>query len=106
MSAADPRPVVNISVITPKVGKFDEFMALQLAQHRRLRGQVPGLVGGRLFRSRDNRTAVLVAVFETAEAAQRFGQDERFLEHMARVRPLLESAVPGTYDKVYEVGVV
>jgi heme-degrading monooxygenase HmoA len=96
--------VVNISVITPKPEHFAEFMELQLAQHRRLRGKVDGLVGGRLFRSREDRDVVLVTMFESEEAAQRFGRDERFTSHLERIRPLLERAVPGAYEVAYEVG--
>lgn len=98
------QPVVNISVITPKPEHFAEFMELQLAQHHAIRGKVEGLIGGRLFRSREDRDVVLVTMFESEEAALRFARDERFTSHMARVRPLLERAVPGAYDVAYEVG--
>jgi hypothetical protein len=47
---------------------------------------------------------VLVTAFETVEDAQRFRQDPRFTEHIARVQPLLQSAVPGGYETAYEVG--
>lgn len=104
MPASDSKPFVSISVITPKPGRFDEFMELQLAQHHRLRGQVQGLRGGRLFRALDGRSAVLVTAFDSAEDAQRFRQDPRFTEHIARIQPLLESAVPGGYETAYEVG--
>ncbi|WP_186417823.1 antibiotic biosynthesis monooxygenase [Bosea sp. CS1GBMeth4] len=98
------RLVVNISVITPKRERFEEFMALQLAQHHALRGKVEGLIGGRLFRSREDRDVVLVTMFESEEAALRFSRDERFTSHLARVRPLLERAVPGVYEVAYEAG--
>jgi heme-degrading monooxygenase HmoA len=94
------QPVVNISVITPKPECFAQFMELQLAQHHALRGKVEGLVGGRLFRSREDRDVVLVTMFDSEEAAR----DERFTSHLARVRPLLDKAVPGVYDVAYEVG--
>lgn len=98
------QPVVNISIITPKPERFDEFLELQLAQFRRVRGLVQGLQGSRCYRSTDGRQVVLVALFETAEDALRFSQDERFTDHIARVRPLIESAVPGTYEPVYGFG--
>lgn len=105
-AAPSEKPLVNISIIKPKPGKFEEFMALQLAQHRRLRSQVQGLVGSRLFRSADSSTAVLVSIFETAEDARRFGKDERFISHLAKVQPLIESTTPGAYETAYEVGIV
>lgn len=98
------KPVINISVITPKPGCFAEFMELQLAQHQAVRGKVDGLVGGRLFRSRQDRDVVLVTMFESEEAALRFARDERFTSHLGRVRPLLERSVPGAYEVAYEVG--
>lgn len=99
-----PRPVVNISIITPKPECFAQFMELQLAQHHALRGKVEGLLGGRLFRSREDHDVVLVTMFDSEESAQGFSRDERFTSHLARIRPLLEHAVPGSYDVAYEVG--
>jgi len=98
------KPVINISVITPKPECFAAFMELQLAQHHAVRGKIEGLIGGRLFRSREDRDVVLVTMFESEEAALRFARDERLTSHLARVRPLLERAVPGAYDVAYEVG--
>jgi quinol monooxygenase YgiN len=100
------KPVVNIAVITPKPGNFEAVLALQLAQRQRLRGKVDGLIGSRLFRSHDESSLVLIAKFETAEAADRFREDPRFLEHLARVRPLMESAAQGAYETAYEVGAI
>jgi heme-degrading monooxygenase HmoA len=105
-AAASAKPAVGISIITPKPGRFEEFMTLQLAQLSRLRGQVQGLRGTRLFRSLDNRSAVLVSVFETDADAARFRGDPRLTDHLARVQPLIESAVPGAFETAYEVGTV
>jgi quinol monooxygenase YgiN len=107
-SAADAaqRPVVNVSVITPKPEHFEEFMALQLAQLQRTRGQVQGVIGSRLFKSLDNRSVVLIAIFESAEASQRFREDERLRAHLARVQPLIERAASGPYEMVYELGAI
>jgi Antibiotic biosynthesis monooxygenase len=99
-------PVVGISVITPKPGLFDEFMELQLAQLKRLRGKVAGLRGSRLYRSRDGRSAVMVALFETPEDQKRFAESAVLQEHLARVRPLVEPAGPILYETAYEVGEV
>src|ERR1700731_4498045 len=96
------RPVVNVSVITPKPEHFEAFMALQLAQQQRTRGEVQGLIGGGLFKSLDNRSVVLVAVFATAEDSQRWREDPRLLAHVARVQPLTERAATGTYETLYE----
>lgn len=105
-AAALAKPNVNISVITPKPGKFEEFMSLQLAQLESVRGKVRGLLGTRMFRSLDNSAIVLVATFETAEDADRWRADDRFTVHLARARPLIERASPGAFETAYEVGVV
>jgi heme-degrading monooxygenase HmoA len=98
--------VVGISVITPKPGLFDEFMKLQLVQPERLRGKVAGLRGSRLYRARDGRSVVLVALFETAEDQKRFSESAVLQEHLALVRPLVEPAAPVLYETAYEVGEV
>jgi heme-degrading monooxygenase HmoA len=100
------KPVVNIAVITPKPETFDAFMAMQLAQRDRLRGKVQGLLGSRFYRASDDRTVVLISTFETAEDSQRFREDPRFTDHLARVRPLIESATLGTYETAYELGAI
>jgi hypothetical protein len=100
------KPVVNVSIIKPKAGRFDEFMTLQLAQHMRLRGKVEGLRGGRLFSSPASGALVLVSMFETAADAGRFSWDPRLRDHLDRVRPLIETAEAGTYDLAYAVGEV
>ena len=99
-------PVVGISVITPKPGLFEQFMELQLAQLNSLRGKVAGLRGSRLYRARDGRSVVLVAVFETPEDQKRFAESAVLQEHLARVRPLVEPAGPILYETAYEVGEV
>ena len=100
------KPVVNISVITPKPGKFEEFMAMQLAQQQSLRGEVQGLLGARTYRSRDDSAIVIVAVFETAADSERWREDERLLAHRARTLPLIERAAPGTFETAYAVGAI
>jgi heme-degrading monooxygenase HmoA len=92
------QPLVNISVFTPMPECFAGFMELRLTQHHSLRDRVDGLVGGRLFRSRQDRDVVLVTMFESEEAARFFSRDERFTSHMTRIRPLLERAVPGAHE--------
>ncbi|HEV2675074.1 MAG TPA: hypothetical protein VGV37_11080 [Aliidongia sp.] len=103
-STETAQSVVNVSILTPKPDRFEECVALQMDQYLRLRGQVEGLKGSRFYRSTDGRQLVLLAVFETAGDAGRFAQDPRFTEHLARMRPLIETAVPGTYEMLYGFG--
>ena len=81
-------------------------MDLQLAQVNRLRGKVQGLLGSRLLRSNDNRTIVLVSAFETAEDSQFFRESRDLTDHLANVRPLIESATTGVYEMVYDIGAI
>ncbi|MFT4253537.1 MAG: antibiotic biosynthesis monooxygenase [Caulobacter sp.] len=102
--AARPEPVVNISVIRPREGQYEAFLELQLAQHRRLRGQVKGLRGARLFRSEQG--LVLISVFDTEEDAEAFRRDPRLTDHLARVRPLIERSEAGVFSEAYAVGAI
>jgi NAD(P)H-dependent FMN reductase len=63
---------VLINVVTPKPGRLQEFLDIQVAEQRRLAGQVPGLRGNRLHRSSDGRSAVGIAVFDSVEDHQRW----------------------------------
>lgn len=102
MEADVKAPVVNISVIRPKPGRLEAFMALQLDQHRRVRGKVAGLRGARLFRSEQG--VVLISVFDSAEQADAFRRDPMFTDHIARVRPLIETSEVGAFTEAYAVG--
>jgi len=96
--SSSAKPFVSISIITPKPEQFDAFMELQLAQFQRVRGQVQGLQGSRLFRSNDNRSVVLVSVFETSRGRPALPAGSRLTDHLARAQPLIESATPGVYE--------
>ncbi|MGR4866279.1 hypothetical protein [Caulobacter sp. LARHSG274] len=102
---SDP-PVFNVSIIRPKPGKFDEFVAVQHAQFLRLRGQVQGVRGNRMLTSPEKGVVVLVASFDTAADARRFSQDPRFTEHLERVKPLIDSAEALPVELAYELGVI
>src|SRR5262245_24807311 len=98
--------LISISVITPRPGRFDEFMDLQLAQLSRLRGKVPGVSGSRLFRSLDGRSVVMVSMFESAEAQKRFVDSPDLKDHLDNVRPLVEPGAPMLCETAYEFGQV
>ena len=105
-AALSDQPVFNVSIIRPKPGRFDEFVAVQHAQFLRLRGQVQGVRGSRMFNSAEKGVVVLVSSFDTARDAQRFSQDPRFTEHLERVRPLIDSAEAVPVALAYELGVI
>jgi quinol monooxygenase YgiN len=107
MSASTmPKPVVLINTFTVKPGKMDEFLALQRAALEQFRGRIPGWRGGRLHRALDGNTAVMMSVFESADAHRRFLETPGFDAHRARVLPLIEDAQPVYYEVVHESGLL
>jgi hypothetical protein len=63
-----------------------------------------GLIGGRMYRSIDGTTAVLVSQFESAQAQEEIRQSAAFKEHLSRVQALVESASPALYEEAYTSG--
>ena len=104
--AAVAKPVLSISVIRIKPGHFEEFMALQTAHLERIRGTVSGVRGGRLFKSAEKNTVLMLSAFETAEDGARFRQDPRFREHLDRAGALIESNEALPLEVAYEIGVI
>ncbi len=102
---SDP-PVFSVSIIQTKPGKFDEFVALQHAQFLRVRGQVQGVRGSRMLQSPAKGVVVLISSFETAQDAERFRKDPRFIEHLERVQPLIDVAEAMPVELAYEVGLI
>lgn len=86
------QPVTLINTFYPKPGKLDEFVALQVEEARSLGGAARqmGWRGNRIHRSRDGTVAVIVTVFESAAAKQRWTESEQFAEHLRRIGPLLD----------------
>lgn len=103
MSAA-LRMVINR--FTPKPDCFEEFIGTQVDGLAGMRGRVPGLLGSRFYREENGREAVLVSVFESDEALAAFQTGPLFAAHVARLRPLLETAVPARYQLAYEYGAI
>jgi heme-degrading monooxygenase HmoA len=96
--------VVVINVFTPKPGALEDFLATQLAALPALRAATEGARGSRLYRAQDGSQAVMVSVFDSAADFKRFSDSATFIAHRAKILPYIESAQPGRYDLVYEVG--
>ncbi len=97
-------PVVLINRFTLKPGKIEEFIELQAAAREGFRRAVPGLLGGRMHRSLDGASAVLISVFRSVDDHRRLLESELFAEHAAKIRPLIERTDPGFYKVAYESG--
>jgi heme-degrading monooxygenase HmoA len=80
---------------------MDPFIA---AQRRFADMGRPGLNGGRMYRSSDDRTAILVSQFASAAAQQEILQSDAFKEHLSKLRPMVESSNPVPCEVAYTYG--
>ena len=94
--------VINHLVI--KAGMMDEFIDAQ----RKFASALPpcGLVGGRMYRSLDGRSAVLVSIFASQTQQEELAQRADFKEHLRTLQPFVDSSSPGLYEEAYAVGEV
>jgi heme-degrading monooxygenase HmoA len=103
---AERKLFVSMNVFTPKAGKLDEFLKLQVEGLPILRQGFPASRGGRLYRAEDGSKAVLLSVFDSAEAAHQFSTSDAFIAHRTKLSALLERSEPTRYELVYEAGEV
>lgn len=103
MKPIPPGQWVQINVFRPKPGQMDAFIETQLRRLPVL-GAVPGLLASRLYRANDERDAVLVSTWEDEAAQSSFLHTSAFQEQRSALRPLLDSASPGSYTLVYARG--
>jgi quinol monooxygenase YgiN len=96
------KPVTVINRIMVKSDKMDEFIDVQ----QRFAASLPasGLLGGRMYRSVDGRSVVLVSTFQSKSAQEEVFQRAEFKEHLKRLQPLVESSTPDLYEEAYTSG--
>lgn len=96
------KPVTVINHLSIKPGKMDEFIEAQ----RRFAAALPpcGLVGGRMYRSVDGQSAVLVSTFQSKDAQEKILQRADFKEHLRNPQPFVESSSPTSYEEAYTAG--
>ena len=100
------KPALSVNFVRIKPGQFEAFIALQSAHLERIRGTVPGVVGTRMFVAPERGAVILVSAFETAEHAQDFRRDPRFVEHLERAGGLIESTEAMPVELAYEIGAI
>ena len=95
------KPVTVINYLSIKPGKMDEFIETQrgFAMTR-----PNGLLGGRMYRSLDGKSAVLVSQFESERAQEEVRQTDAFKQHLSRLQTMVESASPSLYEEAYTAG--
>ncbi|AKU98352.1 hypothetical protein AKJ09_05016 [Labilithrix luteola] len=96
------KPLTVINCLRIKPGKMDEFIDAQ----RRFAASLPdyGLIGGRMYRSLDGESAVLVSVFRSKSAQEEIQQRPAFKEHLQTLRAFVESSSPSLYEEAYTTG--
>jgi quinol monooxygenase YgiN len=96
------KPVIVVNRLMIKPGKLDEFIEAQ----QKFVGTLPpcGLIGGRMYRSLDEQSAVLVSIFESRSAIDTVFQLPEFKENLRRLQPLVESSSPIVYEEAYTYG--
>ena len=96
------KPVTVINRLLIKPGKMDEFIEAQ----RKFAAALPpcGLVGGRMYRSIDGQSAVLVSTFQSKDAQEQIWRRTDFKEHLGKLQSLVESSSPVFYDEAYTTG--
>jgi quinol monooxygenase YgiN len=96
------KPVTVINCLRIKPGKMDEFIDVQ----RRFAASLPdcGLIGGRMYRSIDGESAVLVSVFQSKSAREEIAQRPAFKEHLQTLQAFVESSSPSLYEEAYTTG--
>lgn len=95
--------VTQINVISIKPGRADEFIEAQKSYIGSI-DLPPGLIGVRMYKSTDGKSAVLVAQYESSKALEEVQQRAVLKQHIEKVRPLVESSSPALYEEVYTSG--
>ena len=96
-------PVTQILFLSIKPDKIDEF--LEADRNFLASVSLPkGLVGSRLYRSADGKSAVRVVQYESAEAHKSYQQDEALQKQVALLRYFVESATASLYEEVRTTG--
>jgi len=103
MSAFGTKSLFHINVFTPKPGRLDDFITVQLEGVTRL-GEVRGLSESRLYRAEDGSRAMIVAGFDSVEAHREFLNSAAFQAERAKLLPLIESTAPGCYRLIHDRG--
>lgn len=98
------KPVTVINQLVIKPAKMDEFIDAQRNFAAALMRKPNGLVGGRMYRSIDGNSAVLVSQFESESAQAGIRQSEAFKNHLNQLQALVESASPSLYEEAYTTG--
>jgi quinol monooxygenase YgiN len=96
----NPVTVINRIVVNP--GQLDAFIEAQQKFARTMPRTM--LVGGRMYRSVDGASAVLVSKFPSKSAQEEVLQSTAFKEHLRGLQAFVESSTPILYEEAYTTG--
>lgn len=96
-------PVTQILFLSIKPDKIDEF--LEADRTFIASTTLPkGLLGSRLYRSPDGKSAIRVVQYESVEAHKEYQQNEALQQQVALLRDFVESATASLYEEVRTTG--
>jgi heme-degrading monooxygenase HmoA len=98
------KPVTIINRLAIKPGKMDDFIAAQRNFAAELRKTSDALVGGRMYRSVDGTSAVLVSTFASMQAQEEVRELDAFKAHLSHLKTMVESSSPVLYEEAYTTG--
>lgn len=97
-------PVTIINTFSIKPGQIEDFVTAQQNFAAEVRNKPCGLIGGRLYRSADGASAVLISQFESQAAVEGIRQREDFKQHLQRLAAMVNSASPAAFEEAYTTG--
>lgn len=96
-------PVTQILFLSIKPDKMDEF--LEADRNFLASATLPkGLVGSRLYRSPDGKSAVRMVQYESVEAHKAYQQNEALQQQVALLGSFVDSAAASLYEEVRTTG--
>ena len=96
-------PVTQILFLSIKPDRIDEF--LEADRNFIASATLPkGLLGSRLYRSPDGKSAVRLVQYESVEAHESYQQDKDLQQQVALLRNFVESSTASLYVEVRTAG--
>jgi antibiotic biosynthesis monooxygenase (ABM) superfamily enzyme len=93
--------IVLINIFTLDPDKAEQFVATQVSEYKRLKGQFPGSYTANLHVSLDCTRAANYAHFTSVEDYVAMRNSPEFADHLQRLQGLVVKAEPQLYQVVY-----
>jgi antibiotic biosynthesis monooxygenase (ABM) superfamily enzyme len=93
--------IVLINIFTLDPDQTEQFVATQVGEYKRLKGQFPGSYTANLHVSLDRTRAANYAHFASVEDYLAMRNSPEFAEHLQRLQGLVVKAEPQLYQVIY-----